>query len=71
MPTKPFNKEPLLKRVSSRIKSLTESELQQVEELINSIEDRKLAEYLEEFGSSIGADRPLLHLVKKTKSRRR
>ncbi|MBM2890572.1 hypothetical protein [Leptospira interrogans] len=65
---KALKEESLLKQVSKKLKSLSEPELQKIDEWIDEVEREKFDAMMTEFGIEIGMDRPFLQLVKKGKT---
>ncbi|EMJ94728.1 hypothetical protein [Leptospira alstonii] len=67
---KSFAQEPSLKRVLQKIKNLNETELTEVEAVVDSLLNAKFESFMNEFAHAVGLDRPLLTLVKKGRRRK-
>ncbi|EMF71284.1 hypothetical protein FH589_05205 [Leptospira interrogans] len=69
---KALKEESLLKQVSKKLKSLSEPELEKIDEWIDKRQKEKydamMDKFMNEFGAAIGLDRPFLQLVKKRKT---
>ncbi|WP_061269824.1 hypothetical protein [Leptospira interrogans] len=57
---KALKEESLLKQVSKKLKSLSEPELQKIDEWIDEVEREKFDAMMTEFGIEIGMDRALV-----------
>ncbi|EMY79214.1 hypothetical protein LEP1GSC060_3594 [Leptospira weilii serovar Ranarum str. ICFT] len=70
LPPKSLNPKSLFKRILQKMGNFNETELSEVEAVVDSILNAKFESFMDEFALAVGLDRPPLSLVKSSRRKK-